>query len=134
MKILLVDDDADDRFLFQESIQLIDRSITCTTAGNEEEALEVLTKEGEKPDLIFLDINMPVMNGIACLKAIRSNQELKHLDVVIVSTSILREDEKFFQTDGTGYMEKPNDYDKLERELGVHIMAARQKLVMTTEL
>ena len=53
-------------------------------AGNGKEALEVLAEESV--DLVFLDINMPIMNGVEFLERVRSDEQLKTLPVVIVST------------------------------------------------
>jgi DNA-binding response OmpR family regulator len=127
MKILLVDDDRDDQMLFREVLQSIDETITCDIANNGEEALNMLKSDSNLPDIIFLDLNMPRMDGKTCLEKIRATQELKHLNIVIVSTSISAEDEVAFMMAGARFMEKPNEYDKLSAMLEAHINSVRME-------
>jgi CheY-like chemotaxis protein len=90
MKILLVDDDQDDIDLFTEVLTEIDKSKTVTlwTAHNGIEALKVLSSHLESlPDIIFLDINMPLLNGLDTLEMIRKDKRLKDIDVTIYTTS-----------------------------------------------
>ena len=60
----IVDDDVDDQELFMEAVNEVDKTITCISASNCEEALDSL-KSGKVvlPDIIFLDLNMPRLNG-----------------------------------------------------------------------
>ncbi|MCE6991953.1 response regulator [Dyadobacter sp. CY323] len=85
-KVLLVDDDVDDIELFLEALLELDAGITCTHAKNGVDALQTLTKTS-LPDLIFMDINMPKMNGWDCLKALKNDPHLKHIPIVMYSTS-----------------------------------------------
>jgi DNA-binding response OmpR family regulator len=127
MKILLVDDDLDDQMLFSEVLQGIDETLTCNIANNGEEALNMLKSESNFPDIIFLDLNMPRMDGRTCLEKIRATEKLKHLNVVIVSTSISAEDEVVFMMAGARFMEKPNEYDKLSAMLEAHINSVKME-------
>lgn len=86
MTILYVDDDADDRQIFVESVNAIDAHFTCATARDGLEALTYLDAN-ELPDVVFLDINMPLMDGKACLAEIRSNKRTSGLPVIIFTTS-----------------------------------------------
>jgi len=83
--VILIDDDRDDQEIFQKELQKFNSSIKFLSAYNGEEGLEVLRKNSV--DYIFLDINMPVMNGIDALKLIKQDQNLKHIPVIIYSTS-----------------------------------------------
>jgi len=83
--VILIDDDKDDQEIFQKELQKFDPSIKFLSAYNGEEGLMVLNKNSV--DYIFLDINMPVMNGIDALKLIKQDQNLKHIPVIIYSTS-----------------------------------------------
>jgi CheY-like chemotaxis protein len=127
MKILLVDDDSDDQMLFKEVLQGIDETLTYVIANNGEEALNMLKSDPDFPDIIFLDLNMPRMDGRTCLEKIRASDDLKHLNVVIVSTSISGEDEAVFMMAGARFMEKPSEYDKLSTMLEAHINLVKMK-------
>ncbi len=85
--LLLVDDDVDDQEIFILALQEIECSITCFTAGNGQEAIQSLTSHTVNPDLIFLDMNMPRMNGIQFLQQIKLMEPLKHIPVIIYSTT-----------------------------------------------
>jgi CheY-like chemotaxis protein len=88
MKVLLVDDDEDDVQLFGEALKEISPHIQYLNARNGKAAIEKLTSHvSEPPDRVFLDINMPVMNGMECLEHIRKSPELSSLKIVIFSTS-----------------------------------------------
>lgn len=78
-KILVVDDEESIRFLYKEELEEEGYIVEC--AKNGEEALEKLTVF--KPDLISLDIKMPVMDGIEALKRIREKE--RHLPVILCS-------------------------------------------------
>jgi CheY-like chemotaxis protein len=84
---LLVDDDDDDKEIFCLALQIVDPSIDCTTASDGLEALSILTNNSFVPDYIFLDLNMPRMDGKECLKEIRKRRQLNNVPVIIFSTS-----------------------------------------------
>ena len=88
MRILFVDDDADDRMLFIEAVKEVDESYECVTANDGRQALELLNNVVHSlPDIIFLDINMPRLSGKKCLFEIKNNERLKHIPVIIYTTS-----------------------------------------------
>jgi len=68
------------------------QSVVFTTANNGEEALRQLNGSSAYPDIIFLDINMPVLNGFDTLARIKKQESLKHIPVFIYSTSVRPED------------------------------------------
>lgn len=87
-KYLIVDDDADDIDFFCEAVHEIFTDAVCSVARDGEEALGLLRqKSGPLPDFIFLDMNMPRMDGKACLAELKKDDGLKHIPVVIYSTS-----------------------------------------------
>ena len=86
MTLLYVDDDKEDRELFSEAVAEINPAINCLLANNGADAMMKLTEE-TLPDYIFMDINMPVMDGKECLQKIRTNPKLSHIPVIIYSTS-----------------------------------------------
>jgi CheY-like chemotaxis protein len=122
MHILLVDDDTDDQLFFVDAIQHIDSGISIEFANDGEEALDKLISSTNLPDLVFLDINMPKMDGRRCLRAIRSNTRLNQLKVVVISTTIPPNDEELFRMLGAEYMVKPDDFEQLIRELHMHLL------------
>ncbi len=85
--ILLIDDDEDDQEFFLEAIAEVSQEVTCTTFYNASDALNKLKNGALKPDVIFLDLNMPIMNGLQFLAEIKQQPELQHIPVLIFSTS-----------------------------------------------
>lgn len=71
----MADDDTDDTEMFCEALADIDENIICHTPYNGGEALKILTELNEKPKLVFLDLNMPVMNGWDCLKPLKKDNQ-----------------------------------------------------------
>jgi CheY-like chemotaxis protein len=85
LTLLCVDDDPDDVELFFEAARLLDSGLTCVKASNGYEALSILSSV--RPDYIFLDINMPLMNGKETLMKIRQDKKMSSIPVCILSTS-----------------------------------------------
>ncbi len=88
MQCLLIDDDQDDQEVFMMILEKINRDINCLTANDGVEAISLLTsRQGFIPDYIFLDVNMPRMNGIECLQNIRTLDHLKNCKIFMYSTT-----------------------------------------------
>ena len=86
---LLAEDDEDDQLFFKEALSSIHSGIICIVANNGKEALRLLQQDiFTKPDFIFLDLNMPVMDGLACLESLKKDDLLKDIPVIIYSTTI----------------------------------------------
>jgi CheY-like chemotaxis protein len=85
--ILLIDDDEDDQLIFTDAINAVNSEITCVTANNGMDAYLQLEKSSPTPSLIFLDLNMPVMNGFEFLGRLKKSDRLKNIPVVIYTTS-----------------------------------------------
>src|SRR5688572_19011249 len=83
--LLLAEDDEDDFILFREAIKDFPGQLNLNWVKNGEELMDKLNHE--KSDIVFLDINMPLKNGFECLTEIRSDENLKHIPVIIYSTS-----------------------------------------------
>jgi CheY-like chemotaxis protein len=87
-KCFLIDDDIDDQEIFMMALEDIDMDISCVTANNGVEALKKLNSDPSFiPDYIFLDINMPKMNGIECLSEIKKLRHLSGVTIMMFSTS-----------------------------------------------
>jgi len=112
MLILFVDDDNDDFEMFCEACQTLDSNIKCVFKHNGAVAVRYLKDAKELPDYIFLDINMPVMGGVECLKEIKAIDRLRNIPVIIFSTAIdTRTDYK--QLGAQAVFKKPMRYDEL---------------------
>ncbi len=89
MKIIyLVDDDQDDRFFLQQAIREAGARVRIVEAENGLEFLDLIQQDGSSPaSLVLLDMNMPKMNGLETIAALRSNTLLSTVPVVMISTS-----------------------------------------------
>ncbi|OJX55184.1 MAG: response regulator [Flavobacterium sp. 38-13] len=119
MYIFLVDDDQDDRELFEEVIKGIDDSIDLLMFKNALELMEYLNREDiSLPQIIFLDLNMPLISGTESLKQIRSNPRFMDISIAIYSTSSLEKDiEETFVNGANIYITKPNDFSILKKTI-----------------
>lgn len=113
--ILIIDDDADDRMFFSEALMEIDHSIHCVMAINGQQALEVLQKSAKTPpDYIFLDMNMPRLNGLQCLKQIKKSKDHWHIPIIIFTTSRQHSDAEEAKRLGADlFLTKPSKFDEL---------------------
>lgn len=113
IRILLVDDDVDDRDLFIEAISHIDPIITVETAENGLELISMM-KEGNPPQVIFLDLNMPGKTGKECLEEIRQHQDWQSIPVYIFSTSANKKDiHDTYHSGANLYVLKPATFPEL---------------------
>lgn len=83
----LIDDDIDDQEIFALALSQIGEQFQCLVANNGYEGLQILKNQIKLPHYIFLDLNMPRMNGKECLKEIKKIDRLKNIPVIIYSTS-----------------------------------------------
>jgi CheY-like chemotaxis protein len=87
--LVLTDDDEDEHLFFTEAVEEMDSSnISLELFKNGELLLEWLKSDNSNPDLLFLDINMPLLGGFECLQEIRTIEKYKDLPVIIYSTSL----------------------------------------------
>jgi CheY-like chemotaxis protein len=120
VNILLADDDDDDRDIFIEIMKEISPEVIIKIARNGEDVFTVLSEPGYRPDIIFLDLNMPIKGGYECLKEIRATDNLKNIPVVIYSTSTKDEHiEETYLSGANLYIPKPDSYS------GLHKMATQ---------
>ncbi len=117
-KILLVDDDKDDQVFFLDALTELNPEIDCGIANNGLEAMDHLNRIPPPPSIIFLDLNMPYMNGFECLSAIKLDQKYKDIPVVIITTSNSALDrEKSIEMGANTFMTKPSDFFKLKENI-----------------
>ena len=119
VSVFLTDDDADDRFLFEEALMEVGNNISITAFNNGEQLMNCLDpKKIDQPNLIFLDLNMPLKNGMECLEEIKKDKNLKNIPVIIFSTSRQKETINQVYTKGANYyMCKPDNFEKLKQLL-----------------
>lgn len=114
LRIFLVEDDADDQQLFADALYEISEDIRLTVLNNGEELLKELRAVSELPDMIFLDLYMPVMNGESCLQMIREEQQWESIPVLLFSTTFdLRQVERLFDMGANRYLQKPVSFSDL---------------------
>lgn len=112
--LFIVDDDEDDINLFVEAVNEIDKSMGCFKAKNGEDALARLEELEMLPDVIFLDLNMPKMNGRETLERLKSSERFRNIPVVIYSTSTSQQDKDDTAALGAAdYLAKPDSFTDL---------------------
>lgn len=117
---LLADDDSDDTEMFSEALAGIDKNIICHIVSDGREMFNLLSTLVDMPDLIFLDVNMPVMNGWQCLKLLKEDERYNQIPVIIFSTSSHQRDMDIAADLGAlCYFTKPNDFNELAQVLRV---------------
>ncbi|OSZ81073.1 response regulator [Chitinophagaceae bacterium IBVUCB2] len=117
-KILLADDDEDDCTFFKEAMDDLPFSVTIMTVSDGVQLMKFLsdTSSINLPDILFLDLNMPRKSGFECLSDIKSIDKLKHLPVIIFSTSLdLDVVDLLYKRGAIYYIRKPGDFSKLRK-------------------
>ena len=113
--IFLVEDDLDDQEFFVEALNEIENASLYGIANNGHEAL-IKLKHHVMPDMIFMDIHMPHMNGIECLTKIVQTDQTRFIPVIMLSTAIPHI-EKVRSLGARGFIEKPSDNRVLRTHL-----------------
>ena len=117
-RILIVDDNPDDIEITRVALEEKGWDVEVEAHRRAEKALESLRKAEELPSLIFLDINIPGMGGIACLRQIRADERLKLIPVIMVTTSSFAADEKRANEAGADFfLFKEFDIDRFGENL-----------------
>lgn len=111
--VLYIDDDPDDRETFSYALEQCNAKINLITAVDADDALEKLASH-PKPSCIYLDINMPKVNGIQLLKILKSNMDFAHIPVIIFSTAVDTKSRKEVMNLGAaGVFVKPSSLHRL---------------------
>lgn len=102
--VWIIDDDDDDRALFTDALKVIGNSYACVSVGDGQKAVELLNDARTTlPDLIFLDLNMPRLNGKECLAEIKKLPRVSHIPVIMYSTTKRMEDVEETKKLGAAY-------------------------------
>jgi CheY-like chemotaxis protein len=126
VKVLLVDDDEDDIEIFHDVITDIGKDVKIFVAKNGLICMDYLKKQHLKPHIIFLDINMPVKNGIQCLEEIKLDESLKHIKVVMLSTATDQNTKKLALEKGADtYISKSVQFRDLRSSIETCITSAK---------
>jgi CheY-like chemotaxis protein len=116
ISILLVDDDVDDQEIFLLTMQDTGVGVKCEFASDGVQALEKLGVDAYQPHLIFIDINMPKMNGMELLAELKQNPRLVKTPIYMYSTSDQKEIvTKCMELGASGFMKKSPDIEELRR-------------------
>lgn len=109
LTFLIVDNDTDDRKFFRDAIEEIYPGSVCHVANHGNDCLTLLRKtKTVLPDLIFLDLNMPIMDGKECLAELKKDDGLKNIPVIIYTTShSQKEREETHELGAAHYLVKP---------------------------
>lgn len=112
--LFLVDDDADDQEIFKSALAQVDGSVVLLTAGNGQDALQILSSIEELPAYIFLDLNMPRMGGLQFLEEIKRSALLREIPVLVYTTSDNPFDkEKAMRAGAEQFITKPPRFSEL---------------------
>ena len=129
LTIFLADDDNDDRMLFTEALGELPLDLSVLTFDNGVDLMSnLLDLDLVLPDLIFLDLNMPLMNGEECLDDIRRETNLNSVPIVIYSGFLDVEQVTLLKAKGADYyLKKPSTFEDLKRLLKKAISTVQSK-------
>lgn len=113
VKIILAEDDKDDQELFIDALEEAEIPSEVTTVENGQQLLDNLKDKSQPdPDIIFIDINMPVKGGKKALEEIKGDKELRDIPTVMLSTWDHPSDiEDTFDKGADLYVQKPNSFN-----------------------
>ncbi|WP_396600814.1 response regulator [Algibacter sp. R77976] len=122
LNILLIEDDMIEVMKFNRTISSLQLNHKITEANNGEEALKLLEKKDDLPDIILLDLNMPKISGIEFLNILKNDDILKYIPTIILTTSSNQKDLlECYKIGIAGYVLKPLKYEdytsKIEKVL-----------------
>ena len=116
--LLLADDDQDDRYFFNKTLQEVPIPTHLTTVKDGEKLMHYLSKNSKQlPDALFLDLNMPRKNGTECLIEIKNNKTFKELPVIIYSTSHPEDVADLLYKNGAHYYIRKASVEDLKKAL-----------------
>jgi CheY-like chemotaxis protein len=117
MLILNVDDDSDDREIFCDAVNTVDPQISCVQVESGISALQLLDKSDTLPDYMFIDMNMPKMTGLECVRKIRCIPRFLGIRIVMYSTGITPNDQNHLSEMQIECLAKQSRFSDLVSEL-----------------
>jgi CheY-like chemotaxis protein len=115
IRLYLADDDLDDRELFMEALAGIPIPTVVNQFDNGIDLMDDLFSSETLPDVIFLDLYMPIMDGFECLMDIRNFAKFSDIQIVVYSSIYRDREVKQLKEDGANqYLQKPPSYNKLK--------------------
>jgi len=116
--LLLIDDDAEDQEIFISAVGNVSDSVKCVAMADAGIALQKLQANELSPDVIFLDLNMPIMSGQEFLSKLKKVEQLQSIPVIIFSTSASPETIAVTKELGAdNFITKPNSFNELVKIL-----------------
>ncbi|PBJ15897.1 response regulator [Flavobacterium sp. ACN6] len=112
--ILLIDDDREDAELFMEAADTLNKGVCLRWAFNPAAEFDHLLVTENLPDLIFLDYNMPRMNGLELLEKLKAEKRLANIPVILISTPSENFADELVRSEKIiKYISKPTSYKEL---------------------
>ncbi len=117
-EVMMAEDDEEDVDLFKNVLIDLAVDVNLRVATNGVELMKMLEEAVIFPELIFLDLNMPLKNGMLCLQEIKANQRWKNVKVIILSTSSHQDQIKAAYDKGADfYMVKLSNYNDFKNAI-----------------
>ena len=114
-RILIIEDDLDDQFLLSEAFQNSHYRCELDFAGDGRQALVKMDQSGYWPDLIILDLNMPIMNGFEVLSHFQAAKSMARVPVIVLTTAADSNSiERSYDLGATSFIVKPKTFSQLE--------------------
>ncbi|WP_347924017.1 response regulator [Pontimicrobium sp. SW4] len=112
LKIMLIEDDMIEIMKMNRTIKALQLEHEIIETNNGEDALNLLSKKINLPDIILLDLNMPKVNGIEFLSILKKDEQLRHIPTIILTTSNNQKDLlECYKIGIAGYILKPLKYE-----------------------
>jgi CheY-like chemotaxis protein len=120
--IVIADDDLDDQYIIQQAIKETSLPHTISLVKNGLELMDLLQKRGSfaessasRPDLVIMDLNMPLMDGYGVLKIMKSEEGLRDIPIYVLSTSRFEYDKlKTLEYGANDFFSKPYHFEDLK--------------------
>jgi response regulator RpfG family c-di-GMP phosphodiesterase len=118
LHVLLIDDSKGDRFLFGEILSTINKSIVYSGFSNCPDALTYIFQSEKLPDIIFLDVHMPLSDGVECLEKIKGMDTIKHIPICMYTdTDYEKHQAECLERGAKNFLRKSTDFDSSMSEI-----------------